>query len=464
VPRLLPLAVAAAISLIPTAAASAATTLATPDGTLRPQPYQSWVDDSLVPTPDGKYMVVGNFTTAAGLPKNRIARVRSNGTLDPKFLTGLGPAGSGTTLRMIVPHNGRYLIGGLFDTFNTSPRTSLVSISNATKAVVDYDGDGKTDWAIARHYGGIGPWTYWINYNDASDEFVTFDYGIFGVDALQPGDFDGDGMTDVAVWRGQASGGFPAGYWITFSTTNSVKLIQFGQFGDRPVLEDYDGDGKDDMSVWRAPGPPTIGPATWFYRASFNNPNGNVTYVPFGMRYGDQADQADDLYPGDFDGDGKADFRVQRRVDITNPSFDIPAIFYTLSSSTGQVTYDYFGWASDRTIPGDYDGDGKTDIAIARGFNQAPSTTTWFIRYTSGIPDAQFQWGLGTYDQFAQGDYDGDGITDPTVYRRIGENDFYVLRSTDQAMQVFHWGTVTNPPAFPNCFSCDVAVATYNNR
>jgi hypothetical protein len=53
VPRLLPLAVAAAIALIPTAVASAATTLATPDGTLRPEPYQSWVDDALVPTPAG---------------------------------------------------------------------------------------------------------------------------------------------------------------------------------------------------------------------------------------------------------------------------------------------------------------------------------------------------------------------------------------------------------------------------
>ena len=52
VPRLLPLAVAAAIALIP-ASASAATTLATPDGTLRPQPYQGWVDGSLMPTPDG---------------------------------------------------------------------------------------------------------------------------------------------------------------------------------------------------------------------------------------------------------------------------------------------------------------------------------------------------------------------------------------------------------------------------
>ena len=420
---------------------------------------------AIVPTPDGKYMVVGTFTTAAGLPKNRIARVRSNGKLDPKFLTGLGPAGSGTGLRMIVPHNGRYLVGGTFDIFNTSARTSLVSISNATKAVVDYDGDGRSDWAIVRHTGGQTPFTFWINYNDAAngDEIATFGFGIFNVDALQPGDFDGDGMTDVAVWRAfSGPDGTPPGYWINFSSTNSVKQIPFGLNGDRPVLEDYDGDGKDDMAVFRSP-LTQPGPGTWYYRGSFNNPNGNITYVPWGIRYGDQADQVDDLYPGDVDGDGRADFRVQRRADITVPTLSTPAIFYTLTA-TGNISYDYFGWAGDRTIPGDYDGDGKTDIAISRGFNIGCATcvTTWYIRYTSGIPDATFQWGAGTLDQFAQGDYDGDGITDPTVYRRAGENNFYVLRSTDQAMQVFHWGADTSSVCgFQNC---DIAIATYNNR
>ena len=414
---------------------------------------------AIVLTPEGKYIVAGNFTTAQGLPRNKIARIRSNGTLDAKFLGGLGPAGSGNILRVIVPHNGRYLIGGQFDTYNTSARSGIVSISNATKAPVDYDGDGKTDWAIARHYGGVGRWTYWINYNDLLDDFVTFDFGVFAVDALQPGDFDGDGITDVAVWRGSSSGGEPIGYWIVLSSTNSVKMVPFGRSGDRPVLEDYDGDGKDDMAVWRQPGPTTIGQGTWFYRGSFNNPNGSIAYVPFGMRYGDQADQVDDLYPGDFDGDGRADFRIQRRVDTSIPTSNTPAIFYTLTA-TGNLSYDYFGLAGDRTIPGDYDGDGKTDLAIARGFNMAPSTTTWYIRYTSGIPDAAFQWGLGSYDQFAQGDYDGDGITDPTVYRRIGENNFYVRRSTDGMLGVFHWGQ-EDPICGP---ACDIAVATYNNR
>jgi uncharacterized delta-60 repeat protein len=410
--------------------------------------------------PDGKYMVGGSFTTASGLPRNRIARLRANGSLDPKFLSGLGALGTGSSqIRTIVPHNGKYLIGGQFETYNTSARSGLLLMKNTSKVPVDFDGDGITDVSIARHDGGIGPWHWWIKYS-SNDEVLNFDYGIFTVDGLQPGDFDGDGRADIAVWRGRAAVDSPCGYWITFSSTNQTKFIQYGQEGDRNVLEDYDGDGKDDMAIYRAPDT-TVGPGTWIYRGSFNNPNGNLTYVPFGMRYGDQADQTDDLYPGDFDGDGRADFRVQRRLDTSVLTSSTPAIFYTLTAA-GQFSYDYFGHASDRTIPGDYDGDGKTDMAISRGFNItcASCVTTWYIRYTGGAPDAQFVWGAGGLDNFVQGDYDGDGTTDVAVYRRAGENNYYIKRSSDQATMVLQWGAAVEPggPA------SDVPIAVYNNR
>jgi hypothetical protein len=56
VPRFAPLAVAAAISVIPASSAEA-TTLTLPDGAARPQPYQAWVDDALVPTPPGSVVL-----------------------------------------------------------------------------------------------------------------------------------------------------------------------------------------------------------------------------------------------------------------------------------------------------------------------------------------------------------------------------------------------------------------------
>ncbi|HEY0458664.1 MAG TPA: hypothetical protein VGC97_05880 [Pyrinomonadaceae bacterium] len=409
--------------------------------------------------PDGKYMVGGSFTTASGLPRNRIARLRSNGALDTKFQIGLGPNGGTVQIRAIVPHNGKFLLAGQFETFNTSARTAVLLMSNISKVPVDFDGDGITDVSIARHSDGQGPMDWWIKYS-SNDQILNFIYGIFTVDGLQPGDFDGDGRTDIAIWRGFEGNGYPCGYWITFSSTNQTKFIPYGLQGDRTVLEDYDGDGKDDMAIYRAPNDlQGAGQGTWIYRGSFNNPNGNLNYVPFGMRYGTQSDQTDDVYPGDFDGDGRADFRVQRRIDTSVTTLSTPGIFYTLTA-TGNLSYDYFGWAGDRSIPGDYDGDGKTDLAIARGFNSAPSTTTWFIRYTGGAPDATIQWGAGALDVFVQGDYDGDGTTDMAVYRRAGENNYYVRRSSDLSMMVLHWGAAVEPggPA------SDVPLAVYNNR
>jgi hypothetical protein len=52
--RLLALVVAALLgAIVAPAPAAAATRLVLPDGTARPQPYQSWIDRSLVPTPAG---------------------------------------------------------------------------------------------------------------------------------------------------------------------------------------------------------------------------------------------------------------------------------------------------------------------------------------------------------------------------------------------------------------------------
>ena len=92
----------------------------------------------------------------------------------------------------------------------------------------------------------------------------------------------------------------------------------------------------------------------------------------------------------DFDGDGRTDLAVYRPSD---------GGWYIRYSSAGyalnQWAYFQWGMPTDTPVPADLDGDGKTDLAIFR-----PSDGGWYVRYsTAGYALNQwayYQWGLST--------------------------------------------------------------------
>ena len=99
-----------------------------------------------------------------------------------------------------------------------------------------------------------------------------------------------------------------------------------------------------------------------------------------------------------------------------------------------------FGLGGDKLVPEDYDGDGKTDVAVWR-----QSTGVWYIWKSSTSSLLAYQWGLSS-DKLAPADYDGDGKADPTVWRMESQPKFYSLHSTTQSMSVTVFGISTDCP------------------
>jgi hypothetical protein len=171
--------------------------------------------------------------------------------------------------------------------------------------------------------------------------------------------------------------------------------------------------GATNLIVWQA----TYG--MWYL---LNSADGMVFTSQALVQWGEVAAK-DVPTPGDYDGDGRTDLAVWR------PSL---ATWFVLKSSEG---YDAqrnvalaWGESDDVPVPGDYDGDGRTDFAVWR-----PSLATWFVlRSSTGYDTRQVlavRWGV-TGDLPVRGDYDGDGRADIAVWRP-STSTLLVLKSSE---------------------------------
>ena len=156
----------------------------------------------------------------------------------------------------------------LYFTSNRPGGSGLGDLYSATRVAVnrsstaDFDGDGRTDISVFRPSDGT-----WYVMQSGSNTFRATQFGQNG-DKIVPGDYDGDGRTDFAVFRQTPQNGI---WYILRSSDNAFRAVQWGLNTDKPVPGDYDSDGKTDIAVYRN--------GTWYIVQSSN---GQFTTHQFG--------------------------------------------------------------------------------------------------------------------------------------------------------------------------------------
>jgi hypothetical protein len=109
----------------------------------------------------------------------------------------------------------------------------------------DYDGDGATDVAVYRN--ATGEW--FVAYSSGGLGYTGWGAPWLG-DIPVPGDYDGDSIADVAVYRRSTAG------WFIRRASGDETWYSWGGGSDLPVPGDYDGDGVTDVAIYR--GPPDV--------------------------------------------------------------------------------------------------------------------------------------------------------------------------------------------------------------
>src|SRR5207248_5173234 len=86
------------------------------DASFVPAPGTNDAVNVVIPQPDGKVIVVGRFTQANNVGRNRIARFNFNGSLDTGFDPGTGADAEITAA--VLRSDGRMIVAGRFTSFN----------------------------------------------------------------------------------------------------------------------------------------------------------------------------------------------------------------------------------------------------------------------------------------------------------------------------------------------------------
>jgi subtilisin-like proprotein convertase family protein len=310
----------------------------------------------------------------------------------------------------------------------SAPLGSIALPHCVNKVQSDFNGDGLTDYVLVRANGSSFEWHVRLNTGGGNAGVETvFALGNSPNDFVDTTDVDGDRIADPTVWTSGPAG--TARFQVRLSSTrlSVLRTVVFGQTGDDPTQSgDYDGDGLDDLGVFRAPpfGDPA-GPLAVLVRRSSD---GGLTTISTGT--GNDGDQFP-ISGFDYSGDGLADVVIQETDTVTPAN----GRFRVFNGQTGAPTGTFvFGLNSDLMIPGNHTGTAQADFTVNR---TVAGNRIWETRDSAtALVQPAVTFGV-TNDSRMGGDYDGDGLSDYANWRGSstpGASQFLIRPSTNTAL------------------------------
>jgi RHS repeat-associated protein len=292
----------------------------------------------------------------------------------------------------------------------------------------DFTGDGLAD--VAAYDANTGTWYVATSTGSGLSAFQPWGSWQTGTwNRVVVGDFNGDGKTDIAGWYA-ANGGW---YVLTSNGSSFAAAALWGSWGGangdwaEVLVGDFNGDGLADIAGRYGPN------SDWYVQTSTGSSFSNALWAS----WGGTSSMWGGVVVGDFNGDGRSD--IAGRYDGNKNTY-VSASMGTYFSTTVWATLTGSSNGDWVWLVGDFNGDGKADLAGRLNLNY-----NWYVLASTGTSFAVSQWGGVLADsnskfQWVAGDFNGDGKTDIAgLYSVNGA--WYVLPSTGSSFGVAAWDT-----------------------
>lgn len=304
-------------------------------------------------------------------------------------------------------------LGSLTVTGATAATVTITQGPLAPQPVIDFDGNGLGDAFL--YNASNGAWSMQLTSRPGA--FIEASNGVWGTNwIVRAANFDGNAFADLFLYN-QSTGQFVKAIGI-----GNGQFTYYGYmwaYGWQPTILDLNGDGLSDVFLYNSVN------GSWFRCLTVTGAS-DFVYTTGLWAPGWH------VYPADFNADGRADlflYNGNAPADSNSGRW-----FRVVSETDGSFRYvaGDVRWANDWEItPGDFDGDGRSDMFLYRADGR------WFrVSFTAtGAMYIGGTWGSGW--TIRAGDFDGDRVADLFLYHGVNGRWFVVTSDPSGAFSYF---------------------------